>query len=74
MSTIDVADEVAARLRAEAGRRGVSVSALVAEPADGLRTTDQPMDGRLRFIGLGASGKDTGGREADELLAEFGRR
>lgn len=75
VSTIDVPDEVAARLSAEAERRGVSVAALVAELAGGLPMADQRESGRLGFVGLGASGSDKGGREADELLADgFGRR
>lgn len=52
--TFDLPDDVMARLRAEADRRGITVDALVAELATALTDAD-PVEA---FIGCGASGTD----------------
>jgi hypothetical protein len=67
--TLQVPEDLASRLAAEASRRGMSVEELSAELlAAGL---DQPARRRhLAFVGIGASGSGRGGAQADELLAE----
>jgi hypothetical protein len=59
MSTIEVPDDVAARLAAEAARRGVTVEALVTTLAETLPRAAEPGSGeprrRLGFVSLGAS-------------------
>lgn len=52
--TLDLPDDAIERLRAEAGRRGITVDAPVAELATTLAETD-PLEA---FIGCGASGAD----------------
>lgn len=71
--TVDLPDELVARLRAEAARRGVSVDAVIAEFAAGLPGGEAPPKRRLSFIGLGASGRTAPmdiRRERAELAAE----
>ena len=74
MSTIEVPDEVAARLAAEAARRGVTVEALVAALAETLPEAGEPGTGHRRrplgFVSLGASTSGRRARHADEMLAE----
>lgn len=72
--TIDLPESTLARLRAEAGRRGVSIDVLIAELAEALpvEPLDQPR--KLSFVGLGSSTSGRYAREADDLLADgFGR-
>jgi plasmid stability protein len=77
---VNLPDELAARLVAEADRRGTGVDetatqildaaldhAEVATKADGSRR-------HLPFAAIGASGQSRGGAQSDELLGEgFGR-
>lgn len=51
--TLDLPDEVVARLRAEAARRGVTLDTLVGELASELLADDALSE----FIGTGASGR-----------------
>jgi len=52
--TLDLPDDVVARLQAEAARRNVSLDVLIAELAETLPSED-PLE---EFIGCGASGND----------------
>lgn len=73
--TLDLSDEVLARLQREADRRGVSLDAVVAELASALPTAPES-DGRKRlgFVGLGVSTDGRRAADADEILAEgFGQ-
>ena len=72
--TVDLPDELARALEAEAAQRGVSVDALIAESvAEHLGTSASRR--RLALSGVGASGDSRhSARDADEMLAEgFGR-
>jgi hypothetical protein len=72
--TVDLPDDVLARLQAEAARRGVSIDSVIAELATALPVEPHPTEHTLSFIGLGASKPGRFARDADELLAEgFGR-
>lgn len=63
-------EELASRLTAEAGRRGITVEALLDELADTL----PPARRKLGFVGLGASTSGRDSADIDEILAEgFGR-
>jgi hypothetical protein len=65
--TLHVPEELASRLAAEAGRRGVSVDELSAK----LLTAGLPADDPLEaFIGSGRSGRGDLGRRHREVLAE----
>ncbi len=66
MSSVELSDEVLARLRAEATRCGSTVEAIISELAaqlPGQRGPDRPAapgdepTHRLRFVGVGASGR-----------------
>jgi len=62
-------EELAARLNAEAARRGITVQALLDELTDKL-----PPQRPLGFVGLGASTTGQTARETDDMLAEgFGQ-
>ncbi len=68
MSSVELSDEVLARLRAEATRRGVTVETVIAELAAQLPAdTDDPL---AAFIGSGASGRGDLGRRHREIRAE----
>lgn len=70
--TLDLPDDVLARLTAEAKRRGVELSVVIADLAAQLLPADQPRR-RLAFIGAGASTSGITPR-IDQLLDEgFGR-
>ena len=72
MSSAELSDEVLARLRAEATRRGVSVETVIAELAAQL-PANVSVDGanRLSFAGIGASGTtEPVGRRHREIIAE----
>jgi hypothetical protein len=72
--TLDLSDEVLARLQREADRRGVSLDAVVAELASTLPTASEPEERKLGFVALGASTDGRRAADADEMLAEgFGR-
>ncbi len=72
--TLDLSDEVLARLQREADRRGVSLDAVIAELASTLPTASEPEERKLGFVALGASTDGRRAADADELLAEgFGR-
>jgi hypothetical protein len=74
MSIVELSPEVVARFEAEAARRGVSVSELLAALADELPSTGRSARDRPGFVGLGASTSGKAARDADDLLAEgFGR-
>lgn len=63
-------EELAARLTAEAERRGLSAKQLLDELADAAPAARR----RLGFVSLGASTSGRSARDADEMLAEgFGR-
>jgi hypothetical protein len=69
--TVNLPDDVAARLAAEAARRGVSVEELVAEAVTAhfpAAPPEQPARRRLSFIGIGASG---GGENVAERHREI---
>ena len=72
MSSVELSDEVLARLRAEATRRGVTVETVIAELAAQL-PANVSVDGanRLSFAGIGASGTtEPVGRRHREIIAE----
>ena len=62
-------EELAARLNAEAARRGITVQALLDELTDKL-----PRQRPLGFVSLGASTTGRTAREGDDMLSEgFGQ-
>lgn len=73
--TLDLSDEVLARLQREADRRGVSLDAVVAELASALPPeAEANHQRRLGFVALGASADGRSAADADEILAEgFGQ-
>ena len=73
--TVELPDDMLARLQAEAARRGVSVDAVITELVAQLPVdTPAPAKRNLAFIGMGASTSGRRARDADEMLAEgFGR-
>ena len=74
--TLDLPDDVLARLRSEARRRGVSLDTLVAELAAALPEPEDPETPRrkLGFFALGSSTDGRSAADADEILAEgFGQ-
>jgi predicted transcriptional regulator len=75
--TVNLPDDLAARVAAEAERRGVSVEHLVAEAIASLFPAAVPQAQPKRRLAFGAIGASTSGRRAadtDEMLAEgFGR-
>ncbi|MCA1844402.1 MAG: hypothetical protein LC792_14675 [Actinobacteria bacterium] len=78
--TIQVPDDVARRLAAEAARRGHDVGHLATEllaatlPVGSPEVLERPAKRRLEFVGMGASTSGRTAAEAEEMLAEgFGR-
>jgi len=72
--TVDLPEDVLARLRAEAARRGVSIDLVIAELVSALPTDVAPVKRSLSFVGLGSSSSGRFARDTDELLADgFGR-
>ena len=75
--TITLPADLAARIAAEATRRGVSVDELVVEALDAALPTGTPQRSPKRRLAFGGIGASTSGRtaaEAEEMLAEgFGR-
>jgi hypothetical protein len=72
--TIDLPEDVLARLQAEAKRRGVSIDLLIAELAEALPARNASAPQSFSFVGLGSSTSGRYARDADDLLADgFGR-
>lgn len=70
MSTMELPNDVMLRVAAEAERRGLTVTELIARTFPEAHTTPR----RLSFIGMGRSTSGRHADEADEMLAEgFGR-
>lgn len=67
--TLDLPDNVLARLTAEAQRRGVALSEVITDLADQLLPADRPRRRRLAFVGAGASTSGITHR-IDQLLDE----
>ena len=71
--TLNLSDEVLARLRAEAERRQLSMRALIAEMAESLPVDPSPpARQRLSFVAVGSSTSGHSASEADEMLADAG--
>ena len=69
--TLDLSEDVLARLRAEAERRQLSMDALIEELARSLPAdADSPTRARLGFVALGSSTSRRCASEADEMLAD----
>ena len=69
--TLDLSDEVLARLRAEAERRHLSMGALIEEMAESLPVdASPPARRRLSFVAMGSSTSGHRASEADEMLAD----
>ena len=70
-------EEIATRLIAEAGRRGIAVEALIDELAGRLgehQSELKPVKRGLAFVGIGASTSGRAARDVDEMLADgFGQ-
>ena len=73
--SLDLSDEVLARLQAEASARHTSVEDVVSDMASRLPTPATPTGRRrLAFAAIGESASGKFARDADEMLAEdFGR-
>ena len=73
--TLDLSEDIVARLHAEAERRRLSMDAVVEELAASLPTeARQPRHRRLSFIAMGSSKSGRRASEADTMLAEgFGQ-
>ena len=68
--TLDLSEEVLARLRAEAERRQLSMDALIEGLARSLPAdADSPTRARLSFVAIGSSTSRRYASEADEMLA-----
>lgn len=73
-TTIMLPDDLDARLRHEARRRGVSI-ADVARHAIEDQLPEPPPDGTLSFFAIGAGGPPDASRHVEELVAPaIGRR
>jgi len=69
--TLDLPEEVLARLRAEAERRELSVDALIVEMARSLPAdAKSPTRTRLGFVAIGSSTSGRCASRADEMLAD----
>ena len=69
--TLNLSDEVLARLRAEAERRQLSMRALIAEMAESLPVDPSPPGRkRLSIVAIGSSTSGHSASEADEMLAD----
>ena len=75
--TVNLPDDVARRLAAEAARRGLSPDQIAVEAIDAQlppEAPERPFKRHLEFVGMGASTSGRTAAEADEMLAEgFGR-
>ena len=65
-------DEVDARLRQEAKRRGVSIADIAREAID--RHVPSPPDGRLGFFAIGEGSEPDDSERVDGLVGEAVRR
>lgn len=71
--TVDLPAEVIAALRAEAGRRGVTIETVITESVNEHVRAPQPRR-KFALAGIGASDGTYTARDADAMLAEgFGR-
>lgn len=71
---VELSDEVIARLKTEADRRGMTLDALIADLAACLPSEPASSRGRLSFVGIGRSTSGRSAVEADGMLEEgFGR-
>ncbi|MDZ7734266.1 MAG: hypothetical protein U5R31_15370 [Acidimicrobiia bacterium] len=73
MTTVEIPEDAARRLQAEAGRRGISVDDVVVEFASRLPAEAPGAGRRLSFIGVGASG-DTRPLDIHRERAELAER
>jgi len=72
--TLELSAEVLARLKTEAGRRGLTLDALVADLAAELPSEPAAANRKLSFVGIGRSASGRSAKDAEEMLAEgFGR-
>jgi hypothetical protein len=71
-TTIMLPDDVDARLRLEARRRGVSVAQVAREAIE--RELPPPTDGHLSFFAVGEGCESDASERVDELVAESVRR
>jgi len=67
-TSVMLPNDLLARLRHEAKRRGVSVAEVVRAAVE--RELAQPKRRELSIIGIGSSGMPDGSERVDELLAE----
>ena len=69
--TLDLSEDVLARLRAEAERRQLSMDALIEEMARSLPAdASSPTRAQLSFVAIGSSTSRRHASEADEMLAD----
>lgn len=69
--TLELSEEVLARLRAEAERRQLSMDALIEEMARSFTAdADSPTRARPSFVAIGSSTSGRYASEADEMLAD----
>jgi len=71
-TTIMLPDDVDARLRLEARRRGVSVAQVARDAIE--RELPAPADGRLGFFAVGDGSPADASERVDELVADSVRR
>jgi hypothetical protein len=71
-TTVKVSDELDARLRTEAERRGTTISEITREALETYLGVG--MSPRLSFIGVGASGRRDVSERVEEILAAEARR
>jgi len=71
-TTIAITDDLALALEVEAKRTGESVSAIARRALEEHLGTAPGGRRRLGFAALGSSGKNTVGRDMEELLEESG--
>ena len=72
-TTLKISDELDARLRHEAARRGVTVSAITREVLEAHFGLQRPR--RLSFVAAGRSGRSDVSERIEEILAEaWGRK
>lgn len=69
--TLNLPEELAARLAAEATRRGITVDDLVAEMVAARLPAEGHDDALEAFIGSGSSGRGDLGRRHREIRAEM---
>jgi Arc/MetJ family transcription regulator len=71
-TTIAITDDLALALEVEAKRTGESVSAIARRALEEHLGTESGGRRKLGFAALGASGKNSVGRDMEELLEESG--